>query len=511
METMVTEKPSRSIWQTTWSIYRYVIGVNILLAIFYAALSPSTIVASSVSALAAFFAVKWGIKATLSKGAIELQYFFKIGLLVGAVPLVVGLLLGSWAILENLIFVTEDNLLATNSWETVASLLVGQLSSSIVNNFLSALFFGVVTWILLWKLSAAPKPAASSFILKTSFLFLSIVGINLLGIAILAGLIFGSQKVSQKGGQKQEIQQKDETANWQTYRNEEFGFEIKYPSYYAYQENTVIPRVDIVYFFPQENKSEFGFEPEIFISVDKEPQYLSFHGTFGTAPRSEAVSSTGAKLISSEDVTINNVIWKKDNWLLFNGLTPLTFSTKRGSEYYSISLAIKEKEEILNQILSTFRFIGKADDMETMIKYTDEEFGFSLYYPESFLLSSKLPDGFPRGDIYFLNAGPYDDIIIMTKYAGDRVADNDAKFGSIAYFYDQNQNRWMGDYNTDGKQGVYPVEPKFYTSGNFPVFDGIGRWKTNIVAISHNKFLIINMTGGGFTEPLDPLTKTIGK
>jgi len=59
------------------------------------------------------------------------------------------------------------------------------------------------------------------------------------------------------------------------------------------------------------------------------------------------------------------------------------------------------------------------------------------------------------------------------------------------------------------RPGIRPAEPEFYTLGNLPVFTGTGRWKTNIVALSHDKFLIINVGGGGFTDPLDPLTKTV--
>ncbi len=50
--------------------------------------------------------------------------------------------------------------------------------------------------------------------------------------------------------------------------------------------------------------------------------------------------------------------------------------------------------------------------------------------------------------------------------------------------------------------------PIFYTVSGLPVFAGTTRWKTNIVAISQNKFAVINITGSGWTKVIDPLSKT---
>jgi len=131
------------------------------------------------------------------------------------------------------------------------------------------------------------------------------------------------------------------------------------------------------------------------------------------------------------------------------------------------------------------------------LKYTDYEFGFSFYYPKSWQLSRK------EGDVLVLNETE------ITKYSGLRVEDSSAALGNVAYYYDENARQWMGDYDTDGYQGIEPVEPIFYTLSDFPVFEGIRRWKTNIVAISDGKFLIVNVSGGGFTADLDPFTQTI--
>jgi len=135
------------------------------------------------------------------------------------------------------------------------------------------------------------------------------------------------------------------------------------------------------------------------------------------------------------------------------------------------------------------------------LKYTDYEFGFSFYYPNSWQLSRE------EGDVLLLGESTE-----ITKYSGLRVEDSSAVLGNVAYYYDENTRQWMGDYDTDSPDlgiGVEPVEPIFYTLSDFPVFEGVRRWKTNIVAISDEKFLIINEGGGGFIALLDPFTQTI--
>jgi len=153
---------------------------------------------------------------------------------------------------------------------------------------------------------------------------------------------------------------------------------------------------------------------------------------------------------------------------------------------------------------------GLDINIEDLIaKYTDEEFGFSFYYPKLCQLSEKassisLKGVNPYGD-------PYGDWITITKYTGQRVEDSDAKFGKVAYYYDEDKKQWMKDAETDYESGVLPTEAGAYTISGLPIFSGVGRWATRIVALSTDKFLIINITGSGWTRILDPLTKTVIK
>jgi hypothetical protein len=70
------------------------------------------------------------------------------------------------------------------------------------------------------------------------------------------------------------------------------------------------------------------------------------------------------------------------------------------------------------------------------------------------------------------------------------------------------------EYNpeTNDYRGIVPAQPKFYTLTGLPVFRGVGRWGTDILALSTHSFLIINAGGNGELSSLvDPLTKTVAR
>lgn len=136
--------------------------------------------------------------------------------------------------------------------------------------------------------------------------------------------------------------------------------------------------------------------------------------------------------------------------------------------------------------------------------YTDPS-GFSFEYPTDWALQEET-------DVPTL-LNTEGDRISFTLVSGDKVQDIDNKFGDATYQFDETLNTWQVTWNTDATvgtdQGPKAAELLFNTNSGFPVFAGVHRWKTDVVALSHTQFLLVNITGSGETTALDPIVKSI--
>ncbi len=97
---------------------------------------------------------------------------------------------------------------------------------------------------------------------------------------------------------------------------------------------------------------------------------------------------------------------------------------------------------------------------------------------------------------------------------GDRITDNDAKFGPITYYFDTTSQSWMVIKPDEQNGGTFPptvATPEMYTNSGLPVFRGTGRWATYIIPLSHSTFLKLNIGGSGNSKPLKALAETIKK
>jgi cell division protein FtsL len=160
-----------------------------------------------------------------------------------------------------------------------------------------------------------------------------------------------------------EITDKDETANWQTYQNDKFGFEIKYP------EGTKITDIDADsgYFFMQIpfslNKTKltdkmlrihvaatefhYGVETPASCSIENNIGSVIINGiTFNKRDASGEFGGTEGAAIATEYCTMkNNLAFKLVFTLDYN-------------RYSQLSDFDQKKEFLIfNQMLSTFRFI----------------------------------------------------------------------------------------------------------------------------------------------------------
>jgi len=94
-----------------------------------------------------------------------------------------------------------------------------------------------------------------------------------------------------------------------------------------------------------------------------------------------------------------------------------------------------------------------------------------------------------------------------------RFTDTDTKFGAMTLYWSATKGKWLMEWDPEqtGRLRVEEAKPLRYLFPNVPVFQGIGRWQTYIVALTHTSFLRFNITGGGNTKPLDDLLKTVRK
>lgn len=151
-----------------------------------------------------------------------------------------------------------------------------------------------------------------------------------------------------------------DVSSWKTYRNDEYGFEIKYPnffatattkSYYGYERGFPEVKLDTLIEFHQARYLNVDFVIDIDANEKniEELEKIYDHNS----------SSPSYYLNSKKEISINKHKGIEYRWgMLEGGIDEITILLSYNSKALIISTPeISDSEEIFDQMLSTFKFI----------------------------------------------------------------------------------------------------------------------------------------------------------
>lgn len=106
------------------------------------------------------------------------------------------------------------------------------------------------------------------------------------------------------------------------------------------------------------------------------------------------------------------------------------------------------------------------------------------------------------------------DVITVTRFKGSSVSTEDSKYGNVSYYYDVGTSQWMSVYYSNSISANASIEPEPVTQTRFtlynkPIFEGTSVTKTLIVALNINDFIIVNISGTGYSGILNEFVKNI--
>jgi len=199
----------------------------------------------------------------------------------------------------------------------------------------------------------------------------------LLIVVVLAVIVGGGALWYEKRPEQQyqpvEIK-KSEIANWETYRNDEYGFEIKYPKDWQVEVSAVksIKIKNLIsgsYFEIIENKNENNLTLNEWF---KELTIIDGRPTLKASAKETSINGVKAYKLNSELEPPNP---------LFE-IVGIADTQKRIFTLYAYSRQLDDNI-ILEKMLSTFKFI-KGFETADWQTYRNEEYGFEFKYPGIF-------------------------------------------------------------------------------------------------------------------------------
>lgn len=190
-------------------------------------------------------------------------------------------------------------------------------------------------------------------------------------------LIVGNQQTSPTIAPPIPTSTPDPTANWKTYKNEKYGFEVKYPNNYAISTQSgsfVAPNI-------------ISFKPpaEIMFTVDDNPRNLSLSEWVKSDIVIHDLSIKWQSIIVGSVESLKSPIsGNMDGGVGYSALIP------QKNKVYSLLFSTKapgaEAElKVFDQMLSTFKFTdqNQTTDTSTWKTYQNSQYGFEIKYPDN--------------------------------------------------------------------------------------------------------------------------------
>lgn len=206
--------------------------------------------------------------------------------------------------------------------------------------------------------------------------------ILILGVsALIIGGGIAAQKYLRFSFQSFDI---DETAQWQTYRNEEFGIQFEYPKTWLVGRPPGKYK-DFLMLAPSEKIQEMesiNWEADavlpISISVSGERFYSCTGDEFTTAISEK-------KILVDRLEGVQCVEYAKNVPFLPRNITFISTEFERNKKFYTITFHKWEGgenyQEIYDHIISTLQFIEKRPDVFSWQTYHNDTLGFEIQYP----------------------------------------------------------------------------------------------------------------------------------
>jgi len=177
----------------------------------------------------------------------------------------------------------------------------------------------------------------------------------------------------------------DETADWQTYRNEKYGFEFKYPHEWIIEDLSGTKDILVYINLRPSGNIDCGCGlHRFFIDVDKksieEHRTTLGYTTIEAEEEIEISGVSGIKQIRKHDGELIFIFFPIDS----DKTLEINFGDDCDEDNKDLC------DEAMNQMLSTFRFI--EDETADWQTYRNEKYNYKIKYPDSWNSSVELGD-----------------------------------------------------------------------------------------------------------------------